>query len=261
MTLLHIEQRGAVLRLTLNDEATRNSLSEKMLAALQAQFDEAEFNTSVAVVVIAAGGKVFCAGHNLKELTSRRSDPDKGAAYFASIFETCARLMTTIAQHRCAVIAEVDGMASAAGCQLVATCDLAYISPRAAFCTPGVNIGLFCSTPMVALSRAVMPKHALEMLLTGDVYDADHAARIGLVNHVVAQNELSGHVHQVAEKIARKSNAAVKFGKRVFQAQAAQSIEGAYATTAAVMVKNMLDGAACEGVDAFLTKRLPQWPT
>lgn len=259
MSLLLAEKHGATLRLTLNDEASRNSLSEAMLADLRAELERAEQDLSIAVVVIAAHGKVFCAGHNLKELTARRKDPDQGAGYFTTIFGTCASVMQMIAQHRCAIIAEVDGMASAAGCQLVATCDLAYVSPRAAFCTPGVNIGLFCSTPMVALSRAVAPKHALEMLLTGDVYDAEHAARIGLVNRVVAQNVLSSVVQSVAEKIASKSQSAVRFGKRSFQVQAIQPLAEAYLTTSAIMVKNMLDGAACEGIDAFLTKRVPQW--
>jgi enoyl-CoA hydratase/carnithine racemase len=258
---LHTERRGPVMRLTLNDPATRNSLSEKMMAALLSALEGAEGDTGTSVVVLAADGKVFCSGHNLKELTQHRGDPDKGAAYFEQTFATCARLMMTLAHHRCAIIAEVDGLASAAGCQLVATCDLAYASTNAAFCTPGVNIGLFCSTPMVALSRNVAPKHAMEMLMTGDIHDASHAERIGLINKAVPQNELAGVVQTVAGRIAAKSQAAIRFGKRTFYDQAAMPLGEAYATTSAVMVKNMLDGAACEGIDAFLSKRQPQWPT
>ena len=160
-THLRMAREGEVLRLTLNDTPTRNSLSEVMMAELQSALDDAEGDHAVGAIIIAAAGDVYSAGHNLKQLTAHRADADKGEAYFAALFATCARLMTSIARHRCAVIAEVDGLASAAGCQLVATCDLAYGSSRAGFCTPGVNIGLFCSTPMVALSRNVPAKHAM----------------------------------------------------------------------------------------------------
>jgi enoyl-CoA hydratase/carnithine racemase len=249
-----------VMRLTLNDEATRNSLSEKMMIVLRDALDDCNTRSDIKVIVIAAVGGVFSSGHNLKEMTAHRSDADQGAAYFEKIFDSCARLMTTIAHHRCAVIAEVDGLASAAGCQLVATCDLAYASPRAGFCTPGVNIGLFCSTPMVAVSRTVTSKHAMEMLLLGDVHDAAFAQRVGLVNAVVAQNELTAHVTKVAEKIATKSGAAIRYGKRAFHDQANLALEDAYKFTSAIMTKNMLDGAACEGLNAFLEKRKPNWP-
>jgi enoyl-CoA hydratase/carnithine racemase len=249
-----------VLRLTLDDNATRNSLSEGMMAALQALLDQAETNTSVCAISIAAAGHVFSSGHNLKQLTAHRTDADLGAAYFAKTFAACARLMTTISQHRCAIIAEVDGLASAAGCQLVASCDLAYASPAAGFCTPGVNIGLFCSTPMVALSRAVGSKMAMEMLLLGGVHDAAFAARAGLINAVVAQNELTAHVEAVAKQIATKSQAAIRFGKRMFQDQRTLPLADAYEMTAAIMTRNMLDGAACEGLDAFINKRAPHWP-
>jgi enoyl-CoA hydratase/carnithine racemase len=169
-------------------------------------------------------------------------------------------MMLSLTRHRCAVIAEVDGLASAAGCQLVATCDLAYASPRAEFCTPGVNIGLFCSTPMVPLSRNVPSKLAMEMLLVGGVHDAEFAARAGLVNAMVAQNELTGRVMAVAEKIAGKSQQAIRFGKRSFYEQRALPLADAYELTAGIMVKNMMDGAACEGLDAFINKRQPEWP-
>ena len=258
--LLRVDRDGAVLRIVLNDDATRNSLSAEMMAALQAALDAAGEDHSIAAIVIASTGKVFSSGHNLKQLTARRGDADKGEGYFASVFENCAKLMLTIARHRCAVIAEVDGLASAAGCQLVATCDLAYASPRATFCTPGVSIGLFCSTPMVALSRNLSAKHAMEMLLTGDIVDAGFAARVGLVNGIVAQNGLSTHVAAVATRIAGKSQAAITYGKRAFQEQRGLGLEEAYAFAAGVMTRNMLDGAACEGLDAFINKRHPQWP-
>jgi enoyl-CoA hydratase/carnithine racemase len=167
--LLRRDLVSGILRLTLDDPASRNSLSDAMLAALQAALDAAAADRAVRVIVIAATGPVFCSGHNLKEMTARRQAPDKGAAYFAALFQTCARLMISIADHPKPVIAEVQGLASAAGCQLVASCDLAVAADTAGFCTPGVNIGLFCSTPMVALSRNVASKHAMEMLLTGDV--------------------------------------------------------------------------------------------
>jgi enoyl-CoA hydratase/carnithine racemase len=250
-----------VMRLTLDHDATRNSLSTGMMTALQDALDACAADTEFAAIVIASTGKVFSSGHNLKELTSHRSDGDAGQAYFASVFGQCAKLMTSISHHRCAVIAEVDGLASAAGCQLVAACDLAYASPRAGFCTPGVSIGLFCSTPMVPLSRNVSSKHAMEMLLLGKVHDAAFAERIGLVNAVIPQNELNGHVADVANHIASKSMAAVRYGKRLYHDQRALGLEDAYGLAAAVMTRNMLDGAACEGLDAFIGKRHPHWPS
>lgn len=257
---LRTARHGPVLRLILADDATRNSLSESMMAELQAALDSAGQDTTVGAIIIAADGKVFSSGHNLKQLTARRADPDKGEAYYAMIFARCAKLMTSIAHHRCAIIAEVDGLASAAGCQLVATCDLAYCSPRATFCTPGVNIGLFCSTPMVALSRNLSGKHAMEMLLTGDVMDAGFAARTGLVNAVIPQEDLTAHVSALAARIATKSRTAITYGKRAFHEQRTLPLEEAYAFTAGVMTRNMLDGAACEGLDAFISKRQPDWP-
>jgi enoyl-CoA hydratase/carnithine racemase len=250
---------GAV-RLTLNDDATRNSLSTGMMAALQAALDTCDRDLSVASIIIASSGKVFSSGHNLKELTSHRSDVDLGADYFAAVFGQCAKLMTTVSHHRCAIIAEVDGLASAAGCQLVAACDLAYASPSAGFCTPGVNIGLFCSTPMVPLSRNITSKHAMEMLLLGKVHDAAFAERVGLVNAVIPQNELRGYVQDVAKHIAGKSAAAIRHGKRLYHEQSSLNLEEAYSLASAVMTRNMLDGAACEGLDAFISKRQPNWP-
>jgi enoyl-CoA hydratase/carnithine racemase len=231
-----------------------------MMSGLLAQLKQIEMNASVGAIVLASTGKVFSSGHNLKELTAHRADADKGQAYFEKIFGLCAEVMMSVSHHRCAVIAEVNGLASAAGCQLVAACDLAYASPRAGFCTPGVNIGLFCSTPMVPLSRNVSSKHAMEMLLVGDVKDAAFAERAGLINEIVQQNELTVYVTAIAEKIASKSQAAIKFGKRTFYDQRSLSLEDAYILAADVMVKNMLNGAACEGLDAFINKRHPQWP-
>lgn len=259
--LVRREVGAGVMRLTLSDEATRNSLSEAMMNELAASLRNAEADHDIAAVVIASTGKVFSSGHNLKELTARRSDVDQGLAYFEKIFSACAKLMMQIAHHRCAIIAEVDGLASAAGCQLVASCDLAYGSPRASFCTPGVNIGLFCSTPMVPLSRTVSSKHAMEMLLVGGIHDAEFAYRAGLINAIVPQNEISTHVAAVAGKIAVKSMAAIAFGKRTFHDQRALPLSDAYALAAGVMAKNMMDGAACEGLDAFINKRHPHWPT
>jgi enoyl-CoA hydratase/carnithine racemase len=258
MSLIRQERDGAVLRLILSDPSTRNTLSEGMIAAL----DEALANVEpdVRVIVIAATGPAFSSGHNLKELTAHRSDADRGEHYFKTIFDSCAAMMMRVAEHRCAVIAEVDGLASAAGCQLVAACDLAYASPRATFCTPGVNIGLFCSTPMVPLTRAVAPKHAMEMLLTGDVVKAEFAERAGLINGIVPQNTLTSHVQQVAAKIAAKSGNAIAHGKQLAHRQSTLPLAEAYAAASAVMVENMLDASAIEGLGAFIEKRQPQWP-
>jgi enoyl-CoA hydratase/carnithine racemase len=257
--LLRAELTGSVLRIVMNDNASRNSLSEEMMEAMSLALDDAADNRSCSVVVIAAEGPVFCAGHNLKQLTASRQSDDRGQSYFARIFEQCSGVMMKIVHHRCPVIAEVQGLASAAGCQLVATCDLAYASTSAGFCTPGVNIGLFCSTPMVALSRSVSHKHAMEMLLTGDVIDAETAARIGLINRAVDPAMLRQTVDAVASRIASKSQTATRYGKRSYHDQLNQPLEKAYLTTQSIMVSNMLDGAACEGIEAFLAKRAPKW--
>lgn len=250
---------GGVLRLTLNDPASRNSLSEAMMAALRAALAEAESDSGVRVIVLAATGPAFCSGHNLKEISAHRADADKGAAYFQALFRACAELMLAIVHHPRPVIAEVQGLASAAGCQLVASCDLAVASGDASFCTPGVNIGLFCSTPMVALSRNVAPKHAMEMLLTGDVLPAAEAARIGLVNRVVSPNALRETVDGLALKIAGKSQMTLKTGKQAFYRQIDLPLAEAYAMTAAVMADNLLKRDAEEGIGAFIAKRPPSW--
>ena len=257
--LVSRRSNGAILRLTLNDATSRNSLSEAMMAELQQALDCAAADSTVRVIVVSAIGPAFCSGHNLKEIASRRGDPDKGAAYFAQLFSTCANLMLTIVNNPKPVIAEVTGLASAAGCQLVASCDLAIAAETARFCTPGVNIGLFCSTPMVALSRNVSQKHAMEMLLTGDVIEAAEAYRIGLVNRVVAGNALAETVDALATKIASKSTVTVKTGKRAFYRQIELPLMEAYAYTAKVMTDNLLQRDAVEGIQAFIDKRNPEW--
>jgi enoyl-CoA hydratase/carnithine racemase len=256
--LIRSLDRG-ILRLSLNDGATRNSLSEAMMGALNAALVDAASDDRVRVVVIAAVGPVFSSGHNLKELTARRRDVDRGEAYFGSLFESCAALMKAIVRHPKPVIAEVQGLATAAGCQLVASCDLAIASEHARFCTPGVHIGLFCSTPMVALSRNVAPKHAMEMLLTGDVITSQEAARIGLVNRVVTPNLLAETVDELALKIAAKSQMTLKTGKLAFYAQAELPLDDAYAMMARVMAENMMKRDAEEGIGAFIGKRQAAW--
>lgn len=253
-----IEVSG-ILRLTLNDPATRNSLSEAMMSALLDELRRAGENPSVRVIVIAANGPVFSSGHNLREITAHRGDADMGAGYFKALFAQCASLMMAIVHHPKPIIAEVQGLASAAGCQLVASCDLAVAAETAAFCTPGVHIGLFCSTPMVALSRNVANKHALEMLLTGDVIDAQHAQRIGLINRIAPSGQLTATTMDLGRKIAAKSQMTVKTGKRAFQAQSEMALEEAYAYTAQVMAENLLARDAEEGIAAFIGKRHPQW--
>ena len=252
-----------VLRLTLNAPATRNALSEGMMTALATALDDAALDDAVRVIVIAANGPVFCAGHNLKEMTAARAAPensaDRGRAYFTRILSQCARLMASIPAHPKPVIAEVAGTATAAGCQLVASCDLAIAAETAQFATPGVHIGLFCSTPMVALSRKVAAKHAMEMLLTGDPCPAPRAAEIGLVNHVVPAGELSDTVMAMARRIASKSTATIAFGKPAFYQQAERPLVEAYEYAAAVMVDNMLAKDAEEGISAFIEKRPPRW--
>jgi enoyl-CoA hydratase/carnithine racemase len=223
------ELAEGILRLTLNDPATRNSLSDGMIAALQKALTEAASDTAARVIVIAAHGPAYSSGHNLKEITAHRADSDGGDTYFSALFHSCARLMLTIVRNPKPVIAEVQGLASAAGCQLVASCDLAIAADTAGFCTPGVNIGLFCSTPMVALSRVVAPKHAMEMLLTGETISAYQAQRIGLVNQVVSPNILSETVMELARKIAAKSQMTIKMGKAAFYEQRGLELEDAYA--------------------------------
>jgi enoyl-CoA hydratase/carnithine racemase len=251
------ERHGAVLRLTLNRRAARNALSEAMMAALQAALDGAG---EARVIVIAANGSAFCAGHDLKEMTAHRADADKGAAGFAALFSQCSHLMQAIMRHPLPVIAEVGGIATAAGCQLVASCDLAVASTAAAFATPGVNIGLFCSTPMVALSRNLSRKHAMEMLLTGEAVSAAQAWHLGLVNRVTTPEALTAETMGLAALIASKPRATVKIGKEAFYRQMEMPLAEAYDYASRVMTENMLHGEASVGISAFLEKRQPEWP-
>ncbi|HSR76252.1 MAG TPA: enoyl-CoA hydratase [Xanthobacteraceae bacterium] len=253
------ELNGPVAMLTLNRPQARNSLSEELLAALTSEVAAIADDRAVRAVVLAANGPAFCAGHDMRELLARRSDPDGGKAYFEALMERCCAVMLAIVRLPQPVIAAVQGAATAAGCQLVATCDLAVASSGAGFCTPGVNIGLFCSTPMVALSRDVARKHAMEMLLTGDMLSADEARRIGLVNRVVAPGHEREQAIALAKQIASKSAATVRLGKKAFYAQAEMNLADAYRYTARVMAENMLLRDAAEGIGAFLDKRDPVW--
>jgi enoyl-CoA hydratase/carnithine racemase len=250
---------GGVLTITMNRPESRNALSESLMRALQLSLDEAVDDETVRVIVLAAKGPAFCAGHDLRELTSHRNDPDRGLAYYRAIFAQCSRLMQTIVRHPKPIIAEVHAVATAAGCQLVASCDLAVASSEARFATPGVNIGLFCSTPMVALSRAVPRKVAMEMLLTGEAVDAEEAKRVGLVNRVVPAAELHAHTDALARFIASKPRTTLKTGKLAFQHQLELGLGNAYDYVSEVMTQNMLHGEAKEGIGAFLEKRPPKW--
>jgi enoyl-CoA hydratase/carnithine racemase len=256
---LKAEKTGSILRLTLARPSSRNSLSEGMMGALEAALAEAAADRSVHVIVLSAEGHVFSAGHDLKELTAHRSDPDRGRAYFKKIMDRCAALMQSIVNHPKPVIAEVAGVATAAGCQLVATCDLAVAADTARFQTPGVHIGLFCSTPMVALSRSVVRKHALEMLLTLHFIREDRPAEMGLVNNAVPDAVLRRESLALAERIASKSPLVVRFGKETFQRQLDRPLEDAYRLAAEVMVENMLARDAEAGIGAFIEKRTPTW--
>jgi enoyl-CoA hydratase/carnithine racemase len=258
-TVLLREAVGPVAVLTLNRPKARNSLSESLLDALTHEFAAIAADKNVRAVVIAANGPVFCAGHDLKELTARRSDADEGREYFTQLMDRCSVVMQAIVRLPQPVIAAVQGVATAAGCQMVASCDLAIASDKAGFCTPGVDIGLFCSTPMVALSRNVSPKHAMEMLLTGDTIGAEHAHRIGLVNRVVAHGTERDEAIALARTIASKSAMTVRLGKEAFYRQREMNLSDAYRHTAAVMVENMLKLDAKEGIGAFVEKRTPIW--
>ncbi|HZT48637.1 MAG TPA: enoyl-CoA hydratase [Hyphomicrobiaceae bacterium] len=257
---LEVERRGGVLVLRLARPERRNSLSEAMIAALQAELDAAASDAEVRAIVIAAKGTVFCAGHDLKELTQHRRDADGGRAYLALLMRQCARMMRSIVMSPKPVIAAVEGTASAAGCQLVASCDLAVAAEGATFVTPGVNIGLFCSTPMVALSRNVSRKRAMEMLLLGEMLPAKEAAEFGLVNRVVPAGRVMEEAMALAAKIATKPPVTVAIGKEAFYRQIEMSLADAYDYAAGVMIENMMHREAEEGIGAFLEKRAPVWP-
>ena len=243
-----------VATLILNRPEARNALSVALMTELETALADIKTDRSVKVVVLAANGPAFCAGHDLKEMRGLQ-----GAEAVAAVFALCSRVMTAVVRLPQPVIAKVHAMATAAGCQLVASCDLAYAAESARFATPGVNIGLFCSTPMVALSRAVGRKHAMEMLLSGQPADACSAAAWGLINRAVPAAELDGAVAEMAAAIAAKSAYTVKVGKEAFYRQIEMGLDDAYAYASRVMTENMLAADAAEGIDAFLSKRAPVW--
>jgi enoyl-CoA hydratase/carnithine racemase len=257
---LRVEDRGGGVRwLTLHRPAARNALSLSLLDALRAGLADAEAEPGVRVLVLAAAGPAFCAGHDLREIRARRGDTDGGVAFFEMLMASCSEVMQAIVHHRVPVIARVHGVATAAGTQLVASCDLAVAADDARFATPGVDIGLFCSTPMVALSRDVHPKHAMAMLLTGDLVDAGHAERIGLINRSTSPDRLDEEVTALAERIAAKSSFTLRIGKEAFYRQRELPLDDAYRYASEVMVANLLAEDADEGIGAFLDKRTPEW--
>jgi len=248
-----------ILRLALNNPNNHNVLSEEMMESIQSTLDESAKDKKTRVIIVSAEGPTFSAGHDLRELKSARKNSDKGKDYFKKVMLKCSKMMQTIVNNPKPIIAEVSGVATAAGCQLVASCDLAYAGPLAQFATPGVNIGLFCSTPMVALSRTVSNKHSMEMLLTGDLISSDKAAKIGLINEVINDNDLENFVLNKALKISKKSAATLKIGKEAFYNQKDMTLSEAYDYASNVMVENMLNFDAEEGIDAFINKRKPNW--
>ena len=251
--------KDSILKITLNNPSQQNTLSLQFINDLKKIFENADNNDEVKVIILSSSGKVFSAGHNLKEIKSHREDKDKGLHFFTTLINSCSDLMLKIINNSKPVIAEVKGIATAAGCQLVASCDLAYASEGSKFATPGVNIGLFCSTPMVALSRVVNNKHSMEMLLTGDFINADKAKSIGLINNYFSEDKLVNETKGMAVKIANKSSQTLKIGKKAFYNQAEMKISDAYKYASEIMIKNMMNQVSEEGIAAFLEKREPNW--
>jgi enoyl-CoA hydratase/carnithine racemase len=256
--LLRQDQEGIAI-LTLNRPEARNALSVAMIAALSGALASIRQDSAIRAVVITGTDPAFCAGHDLKEMTARRSDPDRGRAFFKETFDRCAAMMQSIVRLPQPVIAAVNGVASAAGCQLAASCDLVVASDKAQFSTPGVNIGLFCSAPMVALSRKVASNHALEMLLTGEALSAARAHDIGLVNRIASTASELKEALAMARTIAAKSSHVQKIGKEAYYNQLEMNLADAYAYTGAVMTENMMARDAEEGISAFVEKRAPKW--
>jgi enoyl-CoA hydratase/carnithine racemase len=254
------EDDGAIATLTLNDPDRLNVLSDAMLAAIDGALAALAGDRRIRVVVLKGAGRGFCAGHDLREMTAARQAPDGGRAAYIDLFERCARVMLGLTRLPQPVIAQVHGIAVAAGCQLVASCDLAVAAHGARFGVNGVNLGLFCSTPMVALTRNVPAKKAFELLTTGALIGAEEAAEIGLVNRAAPEAELESETRRLAGTIAAKLGPAVAIGKRAFYEQAALPLEDAYARMGAVMAENMLRSDTAEGIEAFLDKRRPHWP-
>ncbi|NQW12960.1 MAG: enoyl-CoA hydratase [Rhodobacter sp.] len=256
--LLRDDNKG-VATLTLNSPKSLNALSDAMLAALQSQFDALADDRSIRAIILKGEGKAFCAGHDLKEMTAGRQAEDGGAAYFADLFSRCAIMMQTILRLPQPVIAQVHGIATAAGCQLVATCDMAIAAEGTQFGVNGVNIGLFCSTPMVALSRNIPRKQAFHMLTTGQFIDAQRAEQLGLINSSVPHDQLDAATRDLANTVAAKLASAVKIGKQAYYAQLQMPLDQAYAFTGQVMVENLLNRETKEGIAAFIEKRDPNW--
>ena len=257
--LLKEIKNSGILRLILNEPKNKNALSKRMISSLQEAILLASSDDLVKVIIIAASGNVFSAGHDLKEITEARYHKDKGGSYFKDLFSSCSNLMKLIVECPKPIIAEINGVATAAGCQLVASCDLAISSDNSRFATPGVNIGLFCSTPMVALSRSVSKKNALKMLLTGEMINAKEARRISLINDYVSESELKDYVMNLALMISQKSSRNIKIGKQAFYNQLNLDLSDAYEYTSAIMAENVLEDHAIEGISAFLEKRDPNW--
>ena len=251
--------KDSILKITLNNPSQQNTLSLDFINDLKKIIDKADKNDEVKVIILSSSGKVFSAGHNLKEIKSHRDDKDQGLQFFTTLINSCSDLMIKIINNSKPIIAEVSGIATAAGCQLVASCDLAYASEHSKFATPGVNIGLFCSTPMVALSRVVKSKHSMEMLLTGDFIDANKAKNIGLINNYFSEDSLVDEIRQIANKIANKSSQTVKIGKKAFYNQAQMKTVDAYKYASEIMIENMMNQDSDEGISAFLEKREPNW--
>jgi enoyl-CoA hydratase/carnithine racemase len=256
--LLRADQ-GPIAVLVLNDPARLNALSTPMLLALSAQLDAVAADPALRVLVIRAEGKAFCAGHDLREIQAARSAPDGGAAAFTALFDLCAQVMQKIAALPKPVIAQVQGIATAGGCQLAASCDMVVAADHARFGVNGVNIGLFCSTPIVALSRKIPPSAAFELAATGDFLSADRAQTLGLVNRVTSAEELATQTMALAQTLAQKLPAALAIGKSAFAAQSGQPLPAAYAAAGAAMVQNLIEPATDEGISAFLEKRKPAW--
>ena len=250
---------NGILRILLDNPKNHNVLSEQIMTLIQSSLDEASINKNVRVIIISAEGPSFSVGHDLKELKVARKNTDKGENYFIEIMTKCSKLMQSIVNNPKPVIAEVAGTATAAGCQLVASCDLAYAGKSARFATPGVNIGLFCSTPMVALSRNVTNKNSMEMLLTGELISSEKAEKIGLINKVIDDSNLQSYTLKMALKVSRKSSMTIKIGKKAFYKQVDMTLSEAYDYASKVMVDNMLKVDAEEGIDAFIEKRSPNW--
>ncbi|MCL6281953.1 enoyl-CoA hydratase [Ruegeria sp. 2012CJ41-6] len=259
MAILERHDKDAVAHLQLNAPERLNALSDEMLAALQDALEQIAEDRDVRAVILSGAGKAFCTGHDLKQMTAGRQHEDGGKAYFKDLFDRCARMMMAVQAIPQPVIAQVHGIATAAGCQLVATCDLAIAAEDTRFGVNGVNIGLFCSTPMVALTRNIPRKQAFEMLTTGQFIDAPRAAELGLINRAVPADKLADETNALAQTLTQKLGAAVKIGKRAFYEQLQMPLDQAYAHTGNVMVENMLHRDTEEGIAAFIEKRPPDW--